>query len=134
MYRDVKDDFELEKYLLNIKNKKVRSSLTKLRISAHTLKIEMGRYHKPAKIPVDLRLCERCNEVENEYHLVMKCSMYNNIRNTLFCNVEEAINTRSMPEMDKFKFLMSSQDYEVNNMFANFIHAAFVIRAETMCT
>jgi ribosomal protein L32 len=130
-YRDFKEDFELERYLLNIKNKQVRSTLTQLRISAHTLKIEMGRYHKPVKIPVELRLCEKCNEVENEFHFVMKCSMYNTLRNTLFFNVEKAINTQSMSEMDKFKFLISSQDYEVNIMFSNFIHAAFAIRAET---
>jgi hypothetical protein len=40
-------------------------------------------------------------------------------------------NTQSMSEMDNFKFLMSSQDYEVNMMFSKFIHAAFAVKTET---
>jgi hypothetical protein len=133
-YKEFKENFELETYLLNIKNKQVRSSLTKLRISAHTLKIEMGRYHKPEKIPVERRLCEECNEVENEYHFVMNCSMYTNLRDIFFIDLENTINTYSMTDIDKFNLLMSSHDYNVNNMFSKFVHAAFEIRNQTNCT
>ena len=51
-YKQFKNVFEFEKYLLfstSISNFKLRKVLTKLRISAHNLHIEMGRYKRPKK-------------------------------------------------------------------------------------
>ena len=42
-YFDIKDNFKMEKYL-NIKKFQCRQILCKLRISAHNLLIETGRY------------------------------------------------------------------------------------------
>ena len=36
-------------------------------------------------MPVDQPLCESCNEVEDECHVIMHCSLYDEIR-TLLCN------------------------------------------------
>jgi hypothetical protein len=64
-YRRVKNDFNQEDWL-NWTVFKYRSALTKLRISAHPLKNEYGRYQNPnTHTPVlrHLRLCRYCTEV-----------------------------------------------------------------------
>ena len=47
----------------------MRSILTRFRISAHKLEIEIGRYTTP-KTPLENRLCKQCNssEIEDEEH------------------------------------------------------------------
>ena len=46
-YSQIKGKYEMQDYLKFSIKKSVRASLTKLRISAHPLEIETGRYHKP---------------------------------------------------------------------------------------
>jgi hypothetical protein len=63
--------FELQKYLTFNINKYVRSLLTKLRLSAHSLAIETGRYCKPI-IPANERFCKACKDkVEDEHHFLI---------------------------------------------------------------
>ena len=58
----------------------LRNNITKLRISAHRLSIETGRYSKPP-IPRDQRFCPYCYNksadqpelIGNEYHLLFDC-------------------------------------------------------------
>ena len=66
-YTTFKVHFGFENYLSVIGNFEHRRCLTKLRISAHRLHIETGRYHG---IPPHQRLCEQCDsgEVEDEIH------------------------------------------------------------------
>jgi hypothetical protein len=74
-------DFILQRYLkLNI-SKDLRSMLTKLRISAHSLAIETGRYGT-TKIPADQRFCKFCpTNVEDEVHFLFQCPQCNLLRN-----------------------------------------------------
>ena len=53
-----KQYFILDNYLLGT-NCNWRREFTKLRISAHTLQIELGRYSVP-KVPADKRFCKIC--------------------------------------------------------------------------
>ena len=62
-YSKFKSKFEMENYLLVLKNRNERRNLTRLRISAHNLNIEKGRHKRPVKIPVDGRICELCSEL-----------------------------------------------------------------------
>ncbi len=59
MYRLFKTNFEYESYLDKISNENVRRNLLRLRISAQNLKIETGRHHRPRKIPLNERVCNR---------------------------------------------------------------------------
>ena len=83
-YCQFKRSFHMENYV-SLFNRSSRSSLCKLRISAHQLMIEKGRYVSP-KIPVDKRLCTLCDlgEIEDEYHFMMKCKLYDHLRKELF--------------------------------------------------
>ena len=55
-----------------VQNFKYRQAVTKLRISAHRLPVETGRYNN---VPYNDRLCKHCgiNEIGNEYHFLMSC-------------------------------------------------------------
>ena len=59
-YVKLKNKFEMEHYLISVKNISARSAMTKLRISAHDLNIETGPYSKPRKTPLNLRKCTLC--------------------------------------------------------------------------
>ena len=55
--------------------------MTKLRTSPHRLGIEVGRWARPNRIPVDERKCITCNKLEVEFHFLLECSLYNDLRN-----------------------------------------------------
>ena len=77
-----KNNFVCEKYLSVIHNVDIRKNLTRLRVSAHSLKIEKGRYQG---IPRHDRTCPRCSssEIEDELHFRLNCTSLNNERNKL---------------------------------------------------
>jgi hypothetical protein len=76
--------FKLQKYLTFNINKYVRSFLTKLRLSAHNLAIETGRYCKPT-IRANERFCKACKDkVEDEHHFLIECPIYNSVRDKFF--------------------------------------------------
>ena len=54
--------------------------MAKLRLSSHTLNIEIGRHNK---IDRQDRKCIRCNsnDIEDEFHFVLVCPDYINLRN-----------------------------------------------------
>ena len=53
LFRHIKQNFEMEFYLLGIISRRIRVVLTKLRVSSHNLTIESGRYERDR---VDLQL------------------------------------------------------------------------------
>ena len=79
-YRNFKRTICLENYLVGVGNVTVsrRKEFTKLRISAHQLRIETGRYTRP-KTPIESRVCQCCNSnsTETEEHFILKCTRYN---------------------------------------------------------
>ena len=131
-YALYKTTFNRENYLLYIKDKKFRSSLTKLRISSHKLLIETGRHNKPCKIPADERFCTFCNDssIEDERHLVLTCKLYQNERETFFrqlnCNI---INNDILSNL-MFMFLMSASESDLSNLFSRYIYKCFKKRDE----
>ena len=74
--------FEFEKYLNCINVDRHRITLSRFRCSAHKLLIEEGRYRN---IERNLRVCQFCNlnVIESEYHFLMVCPAYRNLRNTI---------------------------------------------------
>ena len=50
-------------------------------ISNHKLRIETGRHCRP-RLPREDRICQQCEskEIENEMHMLFKCSLYEKIR------------------------------------------------------
>ena len=73
LYKNVKDYIGLESYL-NILPKGLRFFVTRLRISAHSLRIQTDRY-STTYTPIIDRVCKDCdkNEIEDEFHFVINC-------------------------------------------------------------
>ena len=56
-----------------------RYIITRWRLSNHDLRIGTDRYLKP-KPPQNQRTCRRCNLVEDEFHAVFICPVYEPVR------------------------------------------------------
>ncbi len=64
-----------------------RKLFTKLRINAHDLLIEHGRYFQPI-LPVEDRLCTSCKAIDEEVHFVMTFTAQNRFtrpQELMFC-------------------------------------------------
>ena len=91
--------------------------LPKFRASAHKLAIETGRYNI---IPENDRLCIYCNmgAVENEFHFLLACPKYRDLRLKCFrryyCN---------WPTLQKCERLMASNSNSVQTSLAKYIYA-----------
>ncbi|MCG8431402.1 MAG: hypothetical protein MJA29_09555, partial [Candidatus Omnitrophica bacterium] len=130
-YKLFKSQFELENYLLCIKDSNARRTLTNFRISAHDLAIERGRY---LKTPLEDRLCVFCDEgaVEDEIHFLLECSNYNGLRKEFFSKVENKCkNFSALTSKNKFIWLLSNDDPDICNLLAEFITRCFMFRKNT---
>jgi hypothetical protein len=82
-YFYIKTHFGKEKYL-EINNFKIRQSICKIhvRVSAHSLNIETGRYKNIIRPE---RKCTNCSkgDIEDEKHFIVDCR-YENIKSKIF--------------------------------------------------
>ena len=84
-----------------------------LRAGCLPLEVEKGRHAKP-KIPLNDRKCKMCNqnEVETEFHFVMNCQLYIDLRENILCHYKAmSTNFENLSEIDKFSFIMRTGDY-----------------------
>ncbi len=82
-YKLFKGQISLEWYLSKITVKKFRVALSRFRCSSHDLFVETGRY---SNINRQERLCQVCdlNDVEDEYHFLLVCPLYSDLRRKYF--------------------------------------------------
>ena len=114
LYRKIKQGFNMEGYLNDVKTQKFRRALTALRISAHRLEIETGRYSK-SYVPRKDRLCSLCLQrqakcVGDEFHAVMECPQFKQDRDELFkCIQEKCGRFNKLNLWDKFMYLLTCE-------------------------
>ena len=129
-YSTIKESHDLEGYIINIDDRFLRKYLSMLRLSCHPLKIETGRYRK---IPQELRLCDFCNlnEIENEYHMIMRCKLYDNLRDNFFSAYDNFNNERwnkATSLKEKFSILMQPNNTNSAIHTCQFIKSCFTLR------
>ena len=125
-YKLFKANFEYETYL-DILPLNLRSMLSKLRLSSHSLRIQTGRYSNVC-LPRNERICLYCTtrDIEDEYHFVITCPVYTEIRKKY---IKRYYYKR--PSMYKFVQLMrTSKKTELLNL-ARYIKEAFYMRNHT---
>ena len=106
--RTFKNEFITEPYLSIIVHKKYRSAYAKIRCGVAPLKIETGRYGVN-RVPVEERLCETCNSVEDEFHVLMKCPLYRDARDICFNSISAVSEVfADLPQESQFIELMSN--------------------------
>ena len=120
-FTSIKNKFCFEPYLDILTNNQHRSVLTKLRISAHRLKIEIGRYQK---IPREERICSLChhNEIQDEIHFLLVCP-HLNVQRLELINIRKikCKNTQSLSYDNQFYWLMTNEDPDILRSLAGFL-------------
>ena len=116
-------NFGFQSYLSMVNIEKFRKSLSRFRTSSHRLKIETGRWHKPEAIPFNERKCITCNKLEDEFHALLECPLYNNMRKQL---INKYFWKR--PNMPKFIELLQSQNKNVIRRLSMFIFKMFELK------
>ena len=72
--------FQLQPYLDKVSISKFRHALRILHVSSHRLKVESGRWVKPIPTPFNERKCAHCSVLEDEFHFVLMCPVYLDLR------------------------------------------------------
>ena len=89
-YKLLKNEFGTEKCVELFMPKNYRSALCKFRCGVAPIRIETGRYKR---LNVIDRICNICdnddNEIEDEKHVIIKCTLYNDLRETLFSDASD---------------------------------------------
>ena len=91
-YNSIKSSFGREPYLDYCKGFSRRYCTTQLRISAHDLQIERGRY---INLPREKRICKWCKTtlgedyIEDEPHVLFECDLYSSLRSKLITNLNK---------------------------------------------
>ena len=128
-----KDTFYPESYLFLIDDKTTRSALTIFRPSAHNLHIETGRYkHGKERLKPNDRICKQCtaNIMEDEFHFLMGCSHYKDIRARFFNKIySHSPIFKTLKLNVQFIWLMANLDTQVIKLLADFIKECFKMRS-----
>ena len=133
-YVTFKSSINTEKYLISLKNKKQKNTLSRFRLSNHELLIEKGRHMRPKLERTDRR-CFFCqDEVEDELHFITKCPLYSNERETLFqaCRVNSIHFDSFSTDYQRFVFILSNENPTVLKNLSRFISSSFEKRKLTI--
>ena len=115
----------------------LRKRLAQLRLGCLPIRIETDRYTRPI-VHRDHRYClqpkcenivsnlsDEAKHIENEYHFIINCSQYDQLRSEMFAQIQ-AVEFFQMNDDAKFIFLLTTQ--YVAKLVAQFIVNAFDAR------
>lgn len=119
--------FQFQPYLNNVNVYKYICALSKLRMSSHRLEVEAGRWVRPNKIPLDERKCYFCQVLEDEYHFVLECSVYLDLRKKYISRY-----FWKRPNMYKFVELINSPNTSCLRKLCIYVSRAFKLRTELL--
>ena len=109
-YLKIKTNFGYENYLSIIKNFEQRRRLSKLRILAHKLQIEIGRYQGTLR---ENRICCRCTsgQVEDDIHYLLHCTCHANHREIFTTYLtSECQNFQNLDDKCKLIWILNNED------------------------
>lgn len=117
-----KPHFGLENYIHEISISKFRVAFARFRCSSHQLRIETGRFKNEVRSD---RLCLVCNQpyVEDEYHFLLVCNVYDNLR---FMYIPQKYHV--YPSLHKFNMLMSNTNVSTVRNVAMYVYQAMRLR------
>ena len=103
------------------------TAFARLVTSSHRLRVETGRWDKPVATEYKDRKCKICNfgDIEDEYHLVLKCPVYSSIRRRC---IPRPYWYR--PNMVKFQNFFGKKSAHVIKALAKYTYLAFRRRDE----
>ena len=138
VYKLFKSSFTAEPYVTLVRNRNQRSSLTRLRISAHTLATELLRRTKPIT-PINQRFCAYCKtdeiaankSIDTEQHFMVECSAFRNTRDAMFAKIADIIpGFKDFSDFDKFATLMCPTTPQLIKSVNRYIKSMFKKRED----
>ena len=98
------------------------------------LKIETGRY-EVNRVPVEERLCEACNSVEEEFDVLMKCPLYRDAKDICFNSISAVLEVfADLPQESQFIELMSNPlHYKIISKFMYHVPCITCVYTITLC-
>ena len=84
--------------------------------------IEAGRWNRPHRTPREQRICAVCNQLEDEYHLLFECRLYNAERKMFLKRNQSMLKTIELMQETNSKTLKKN--------LAMFVHNCFEIRTD----
>ncbi len=128
IYRSIKKDFGVEKYLeLNL-SKYEKSLLSQLRYGVLPLRIETGRFVNESR---EDRICCLCdsNCIEDQLHFVFHCPLYDIHRNELYENVINIITEwNDLSDCEKLSILFT----KFPRKLAKYVKNSYLLRRKTI--
>ena len=121
-------------YLKILRERKHRSIMAKFRCSNQELAIETGR-HAPAIIDRNNRICIYCERtfdiriVEDEYHFLIVCPTYQNVRTQYLSDILAKFNINNETVIS---ILLKSFNENVVKVISFFLYHAFFVRNNYM--
>ena len=102
-YRQLKTRLRFEDYLMT-RDREAREVITRLRGGTNELRIERGRYaitNRDRPLEVHERRCLICmsEEIEDERHFMLNCSVYEDLRQKMFVTLERTL-SKQQPSID----------------------------------
>ena len=117
--------FGYKTYLDFVSVGKHRFALSRLRLSSHRLEVETGRWARPNATPFEERRCTSCHSLEDEFHFVLECSRYNDLRTIYIPNYY-----RRRPNMFKLVELFKSESKKTQINLSLYVFKAFKVREQ----
>ena len=127
LYCEFKSLLQPERYL-NYLSPSRKRILANFRCSTHKLNIEIGRH---LNLPLQQRICVYCKNfrnvvtVENEFHFIFICPLYDDIRNTYL-----PISWRTNVHRNKLVELLASQNQNTISQLSLYLLHAFKRRED----
>jgi hypothetical protein len=127
IYKQLKFNYGMEKYLVHVRNAELRRYITQIRTSNHPFPIETLR---KKGIPRDQRVCHMCKSgcIGSEFHLLFQCQNeeLKKYRDTFLNKVHNLNHEISkLTHFCLFLYLMSAVDSLINFRFAIFLKKVF---------
>ena len=119
--------FRFQPYLDCINVSKYIQAVSKLRTSSHRLAIEAGRWTRPNRTPINQRICLTCEKIEDEYHFVIECILYQDLRKQYISPY-----FWKRPSMFKFVNLINTTNKKCMRKLSVFIYQTFKQRTEIL--
>ena len=127
-YKEFKTLLNPEKYL-NLPRFCDRRTITRFRISNHSLDVETRRFKNRVDRP--LRVCRNCNtgKVEDEIHFLLICPAYEEIR-------KQFISSKFLLNRNQINFNKLMNTHEIDNLrnLASYLRIAFQRREKILNT
>ena len=131
-YKLFKYNFTLAHHLIQVRNSKYRIAISKFRCSSHLLAIERGRHTKP-KTDICNRICYHCNIIEDEFHFLINCPLYDQERRNLFISVQSQYpNLLYLDNENKFILLLTSNDPQLLTSLGKYLYLSFQKRDDIL--